>query len=97
MELLQLSDSLERSRLEVWLSQSLLSLLDITSSRGFGQRWKSLKMGEGQAVGGVELPCWGCCLLSPEAEERQESGWAGEEEQGLSISLAQPVKFRLFA
>lgn len=27
---------------------------------------------------------------------RQESGWAGEEEQGLSFSLTQPVKFRLF-
>lgn len=46
----------------------------------------------------MELPCWGCCLLSPEAgKERQESGWAGEEEQGLTISLAQPVKFWLFA
>lgn len=44
MELLQLSGSLERTRLEAWLSQSLLSLQDITSSRGFAQRWKGLKV-----------------------------------------------------
>lgn len=80
----------------------MLSLLDITSSKGFAQRWRSLKVGEGQAEWGsgrwegVELPCWGCCLLNPEALQAGKWLGVGEEEQGLSFSLAQPVKFLLF-
>lgn len=77
----------------------MLSLLDVTSSKGFGQKGKSLKMGEGQAE-------WGCgrersCHIGAAAHSTlrlcgQESDWAEKEEQGLSFSLAQPVKFRLF-
>lgn len=72
----------------------MLSLLDGTSSKGFAQRWNHLKVGEGQAEWscgrweGAELPCWGCA--------GRGSGWAGEEEQSLSFTLGQPVKFRPF-
>lgn len=51
MELLQLSGSMEQNQSR-GLAQSVLSLLDITSSKGFAQGWKSLKVGEGQAEWG---------------------------------------------
>lgn len=76
-------------------------LLDITSSKEFAQRWKSLKVGEGQAEWGSARWEGGNCHAEAAACStlrlcRQESSWAGEEEQGFSFSLAQPVKFRLF-